>query len=62
MKDKNLNILSLQTSNPLVYIIYDFYVFITIWLIHVISALMLFLKCDVTKFRILPLLVIQCHT
>ena len=37
MKDKNLNILSSQISNPLLYIIYNFYMFIAIWLLHVIS-------------------------
>ena len=42
MKDKNLNILSPRTSNPLLYVIYN-------W------------KCDVTKFRIPPI-VTQCHT
>ena len=30
MNDKNLNILSAQTSNLLLYIIYNFYIFITI--------------------------------
>ena len=31
MKDTNLNILSLRTSNPLLYFIYNIYIFITIW-------------------------------
>ena len=35
MKDKNLNILSPRTSNLLLYIIYNFYIFITICLIRV---------------------------
>ena len=33
MKNKNLINLSLRTSNPLIYIIYNFYIFIKIWLI-----------------------------
>jgi len=37
MKDKNFNILSSRTSNPLLYISYNFYIFITIWLIRIIS-------------------------
>ena len=37
MKYKKLNILSPRISNPLVYVIYSFYIFLTIWLIPVIS-------------------------
>ena len=53
MKDKNLNILSPRTSNPLLYIIYNN-------LVDTCNiALILFLKYDITKFRIpRP----SCHT
>ena len=60
MKDKNFNILSSRTSNPLLYIIYNFYIFIKNWVDTCNIAVILFLKCDVTKFRILPSL--PCHT
>ena len=34
MKYKNLNILGPWTANPLLFIIYNFYILIKIWLIH----------------------------
>ena len=74
MKDKNLNILSPRTSNPLLYIIYNWHsspiVFnwtVNIRNIHCVNIiaiiqrknLILCLKCDVSKFRISPP---PCHT
>ena len=53
MKDNNLNIMSPWTSNPLLYIYNNLMDTCNI-------ALILFLKCDVTKFRIPPFT--QCHT
>ena len=52
MKDKNLHILSPRTSNSLLYIYNNL-------VDTCIIALILFLKYDVTKFRILAPL---CHT
>ena len=65
MKDKNLNILSPWTSNPLPYIIYNGIVLI--WTVKnqkyaSSQLLILFFKRDVTKFRIPPPLATQCHT
>ena len=58
MKDKNLNILSPWTSNPLLYFIYNFYIYNN--LVDTCNiALILFVKCDVTKFRTPPP---PCHT
>ena len=61
MKDKKLNILIPRTSNPLLYLIYNF-LYIYNNLVDTCNiALMLFLNCEVTKFRIPPL-VTQCPT
>ena len=64
MKVKNLNILSPRTSNPFLYIIYNFYIFYNNLVDRPTCniALIVFLKCDVTKFISLPPLVTQCHT
>ena len=67
MKDKNLKILSPRTSNPLLYVIacklscsmcsVQFFQWNCFNLVDTCNiALILFFKCDVTKFRIpLPL-------
>ena len=55
MKDKNLNVLSPPTLNPLLHIIYNFYNLVDTCNI----TLILFLKCDFTTFRIPPP---PCHT
>ena len=61
MKDKNLNILSQRTSNSFLDIIYNLYIYNN--LVDTCNiALILFLKCDVIKFRTSPPLVTQCHT
>ena len=62
MKDKNLNILNPRTSNPLLYIIYNFYTFITIWFIYEISPWYYFLNMMSQNFESLPPFVTQCHT
>ena len=61
MKDKNVNVLSPRTSNPLLYIIYNFYTFIIIWLIRVISP-KYFKNVMSQNLGSLPPLVTQCHT
>ena len=64
MKDENLNILSPRTSNPLLYNIYNFYIFIIIWLIRVILPLYYFGNVMSQNLGSLtpPPLVTQCHT
>ena len=58
MKDKKLSLLSTRTWNRLLYIIYNWHSSSIVLFFYMV----LFLKCDVTKFRIPLPLVTQCHS